>query len=72
MEGVKEGEYAMANYLPWLSIYWAFEREDDFHEMTVLLQNDCDETLEEVVEKERLQIPEAVIKRSQTLDQQVW
>jgi hypothetical protein len=61
MERVGEGEYAMANYLPWLSIYWAFEREEDFHEITMLLRNDCDETLEEVVEKEHLQIPEAVI-----------
>jgi hypothetical protein len=38
-----------AHVLPWLFIFWVFEKGRDFRDMARLVQRECDETLDELV-----------------------
>jgi hypothetical protein len=47
----REGMPKMYNeqVLPWLFIFWVFEKGDDFRDMARLVQRECDERLDELV-----------------------
>ncbi|TVY86226.1 hypothetical protein LAWI1_G007987, partial [Lachnellula willkommii] len=46
--------------LPWLFIFWVFEKGDDFRDMARLVQRECDERLDELVGA--IPLPHTMIK----------
>lgn len=48
--------------LPWLFIFWVFEKGDDFRDMARLVQRECDERLDELVGA--IPLPHTMISKS--------